>query len=152
MNLQRVALFIVSILFFTSCISVKRQTYLQEQMEEMEQVNDSISKISISHQPYRVQIDDMLSIRVKALDQDLVNAFNPISQNNLEATTEQKVYFDGFTVNRKGEIKIPVLGEVKVLGLTLKEIEQEIENQLLDQYFKETSNKGTKGCHNPLLN
>jgi polysaccharide export outer membrane protein len=82
----------------------------------------------------------MLSIRVKALDQDLVNAFNPISQDRLDATTEERVYFDGFTVDRKGEIKIPVLGKIKVLGFTLKQIEETIENELLENYFKQTSN------------
>ena len=120
-----------------SCISTKKLTYLQE--NEAQKV-DSIARIFMTQQPYRVQINDMLSIRVKALDQNLVNAFNPISQNSLDATTEQRVYFDGFTVNRKGEIKIPVLGELKVLGLTLKEIEAKIEEELLDKYFKETSN------------
>lgn len=128
---------LVSLLLLESCISVKRQTYLQQQEEKN---NDSIAKLTITHEPYRIQIDDMLSIRVKALDQDLVNAFNPIAQNNLDATTEQKVYFDGFTVNRRGEIKIPILGHVKVIGLTLKEVEQKIEKRLLDEYFKETSN------------
>ena len=137
MRFQTPLLFVLVVLFLSSCISVKRQTYLQEQQD---QLNDSISKLSITHEPYRVQINDLLSIRVKALDQNLVNAFNPVTQDNLDATTEEKVYFDGFTVNRKGEIKIPVLGNIKVLGLTLKEIEQDIERRLLDEYFKETSN------------
>jgi polysaccharide export outer membrane protein len=120
-----------------SCISTKKLTYLQE--KEMKQV-DSLAQIHMTQEPYRVQINDMLSIRVKALDQNLVNAFNPISEGNLDATTEERVYFDGFTVNRKGEIKIPVLGNIKVLGLTLKDIEAKIEQELLDKYFKETSN------------
>jgi polysaccharide export outer membrane protein len=137
MKYTSLLLLLFSLLLLESCISVKRQTYLQEQDTES---NDSINKLSVTHEPYRIQIDDMLSIRVKALDQDLVNAFNPVSQNNLDATTEQRVYFDGFTVNRKGEIKVPILGNIKVLGLTLKEIEQKIEKRLLDEYFKETSN------------
>jgi len=137
MRFQTALLFVLIVIVLGSCISVKRQTYLQEQQE---QLNDSISKLSITHEPYRVQINDLLSIRVKALDQNLVNAFNPVTQDNLDATTEEKVYFDGFTVDRKGEIKIPVLGKVKVLGLSLKEIEKEIEKRLLDEYFKDTSN------------
>ena len=120
-----------------SCISTKKLTYLQAQ--EAQQI-DSIAQIKMTQKPYRVQINDMLSIRVKALDPELVNAFNPVSQGNLNATTEQKVYFDGFTVDRKGEIRIPILGKVKVIGLTLEEIKQKIEAQLLKEYFKETSN------------
>jgi polysaccharide biosynthesis/export protein len=120
-----------------SCISTKQLTYLQQ--KEAEQI-DSIARLNITQEPYRVQINDMLSLRVKALDQNLVSAFNPVSEKSLDATTEERVYFDGFTVDRKGEIKIPILGQVKVLGLTLEDIEKKIENELLEKYFKETSN------------
>ncbi len=120
-----------------SCISTKKLTYLQQ--KEAMQV-DSIARIQMTQEPYRVQINDMLSIRVKALDPELVETFNPISQSSLDATTEQRVYFDGFTVDRQGEIRIPILGKVKVIGLTLEEIKQKIEAQLLEDYFKETSN------------
>lgn len=137
MAILRVLLIIMGFVSMQSCISTKKLTYLQER--DAQQV-DSIAKIYMTQEPYRVQINDMLSIRVKALDQNLVTAFNPVSENSLDATTEQKVYFDGFTINRKGEIKIPVLGEIKVLGMTLKEIEEKIEQELLDKYFKETSN------------
>lgn len=137
MGFLRVLLLFFALVSMHSCISTKKLTYLQQQ--DAQRV-DSIAKIYMTQEPYRVQINDMLSIRVKALDQNLVNAFNPVSQKNLDATTEEKVYFDGFTVNRKGEIKIPVLGEMKVLGLTLKDIEEKIEQELLDKYFKETSN------------
>lgn len=137
MHFIRISIILIGFISFHSCISTKKLTYLQQ--KQSEQI-DSIARITMTQEPYRVQINDMLSIRVKALDQDLVNAFNPISQDKLDATTEERVYFDGFTVNRKGEIKIPVLGQVKVLGHTLKEIEQKIESELLDKYFKETSN------------
>lgn len=137
MFLVRIFIILVGFLALQSCISTKKLTYLQD--KQAQQI-DSIAKLNNTHKPYRIQINDMLSIRVKALDQNLVSVFNPISQNNLDATTEERVYFDGFTVDRKGEIKIPILGQVKVLGLTLEEIEEKIEYDLLDKYFKETSN------------
>ena len=120
-----------------SCISTKKLTYLQEQDA---QKIDSIAQIQMTQEPYRLQINDMLSIRVKALDPELVSAFNPISDANLNATTEEKVYFDGFTVDRQGEIRVPILGQIKVIGLTLEETKQKIEDKLLNEYFKETSN------------
>lgn len=137
MSLAKFFILLSGFFVLQSCISTKKLTYLQQ--KQASQV-DSIAKINITHKPYRVQINDMLSIRVKALDQNLVSAFNPVSENSIEATTEERVYFDGFTVDRRGEIKIPILGQVKVLGLTLKEIENKIESELLEKYFKETSN------------
>ena len=137
MLIVRFFIIFIGFLSMQSCISTKKLTYLQQ--KQSEQI-DSIARINITQEPYRVQINDMLSVRVKALDQNLVSAFNPISENSLDATTEERVYFDGFTVDRKGEIKIPILGQIKVLGLTLKEIEEKIEYELLDKYFKDTSN------------
>ena len=136
MPILRYLCLICGLIALQSCISTKKLTYLQQQ--ESQQI-DSIAQIQMTHKPYRVQINDMLSIRVKALDQELVSAFNPISQGNLDATTEQKVYFDGFTVDRQGEIRVPVLGQVKVIGLTLEEIKDKIEQRLLEEYFKETA-------------
>ena len=62
--------------FFTtlgSCIPTKKLTYLQE----TQTAQDSIIQVNLQQQPYRVQINDVLSIRVKALDQELVALFNP---------------------------------------------------------------------------
>jgi polysaccharide export outer membrane protein len=137
MTVLRVFVLLIGLISMQSCISTKKLTYLQENQA---QKVDSLAQIHMTQEPYRVQINDMLSVRVKALDQNLVAAFNPVSENSLDVTTEEKVYFDGFTVNRKGEIKIPVLGNLKVLGLTLEEIEHKIEEELLENYFKETSN------------
>ena len=121
----------------SSCISQKRLTYLQEGTESK---TDSLIPIRKMPEPYRVQINDLMSIRVKALDDDLVNIFNPVSQANPNATSEQRLYFDGFKVDQRGNIRVPMLGEIPVLGLTVDEIREKIEGMLLEQYFKEEAN------------
>jgi len=120
----------------SSCIPTKKLTYLQE----TEQQQDSVIPIHKEEDPYRLQINDLLSIRVKALDDNLVSIFNPISDNNPNATTEEKLYYEGFLVDRHGNIRIPVIGEMAVLGLTLEEVRINLEEILLKDYFKETSN------------
>lgn len=122
----------------TSCISTKRLTYLAE---DKGAPKDSLISIQQMQPPYRVQINDLLSIRVKALDQELTSMFNPIGDGeNSKATTEENAYFDGFLVNRHGKIRIPTIGEVKVLGLTLEEIRSKLEEKLLNDYFKSEAN------------
>lgn len=121
-----------SILFLiTSCISNKDLVYLQQKNTSSNQneLNQDFNK------PYRVQTSDIISVRIKALDQKLVDMFNP-SASNSQVATEETLYFDGFTVNDHGMIRVPVLGEVSVIGLTLDEIRLKIEKQLLDDYFK----------------
>ncbi len=87
--------------------------------------------------PYRVQINDILSIDVKALDKDLVEIFNPTTKDI--GTSQQSLYFNGFTVSKHGNIEFPILGEINVLGFTVKEIENIVERLLLEKYFKTTA-------------
>ncbi|MCF4102109.1 polysaccharide biosynthesis/export family protein [Gillisia sp. M10.2A] len=124
------------ILSFTACIPTKKITYLQKS----ESTTDSIIAVKRLQKPYRIQINDLLSIRVKALDQELVGMFNPIDENNLNATGEERLYYDGFTVDLHGNIRVPTLGEINVLGFTVEEVRERIEKELLDNYFKDEAN------------
>ncbi|NQX78331.1 polysaccharide biosynthesis/export family protein [Gilvibacter sp.] len=125
------------LLSFSSCIPTKRISYLQEDLAAS---NDSLIALRKVMPPYRVQVNDMLSIRIKALDQELVAMFNPVGESNLNATGEQRLYYDGFTVDQHGNIRVPTLGEVNVLGYTVEEIRETIEKRLLSDYFKEDAN------------
>ncbi len=120
----------------SSCVSTKQMSYLQEHEKEV----DSIIQVERLKKPYRIQVGDLLSIRVKALDQDIVGMFNPVGEANPNATTEEAVYFDGFTVDDHGNIRVPTMGEVNVLGFTEEEVRKKIEEKLLEEYFKEEAN------------
>ena len=124
------------VMCFSSCISTKQLTYLQEPEEAM----DSLIPMRKIQEPYRLQINDLLSIRVKALDQETVGVFNPVGDANLSATGEERLYNDGFVVDPRGNIRIPSLGEIRVLGHTVDEVRQELEKRLLAAYFKEEAN------------
>lgn len=91
-------------------------------------------------EPYRLQVNDLMSIRVKALDQETVGIFNPVSDASLNATGEERLYNDGFVVDPHGNIRIPSLGEIQVLGYTVEEVRERIEKQLLEDYFKAEAN------------
>ncbi|TWO34393.1 sugar transporter [Seonamhaeicola sediminis] len=132
--------FLVSIMLLCiiniSCIPYKDTVYLQNKS----QATDSLQVIVEQQKPYRVQINDILNIRIKVTDQDNVQIFNPIGIGNLNASGAEQAYFDGFTVDLHGNIRIPELGEMNVLGYTTKEIEVLITNILLEDQFKETAN------------
>jgi len=138
MNLKPVILFLLIVLTAASCISTKQLTYLQQNEQE---TIDSLVSVRKVQEPYRLQINDLLSIRVKALDQETVGIFNPIGDaSNVNANREEQLYFDGFVVDPHGNIRIPSLGEVNVLGYTVEEVREEIERRLLADYFKEEAN------------
>ncbi len=135
----KLLIIVLSCIFVSSCIPHKDTVYLQNKENA---INDTIpNNLSEVQKPYRVQIDDILNIRIKVLDQDNVQIFNPISQDgNLNASSAERAYFDGFTVDVHGNIRIPTLGRFNVLGYTAEEIEQMLEKKLLDEQFKETAN------------
>lgn len=118
----------------SSCITNKDVVYLQDK--------GTISKDSLLikelFKPYRVQVNDILSINVKALDKELTSIFNPTEGVN-SGSQGGGLYFSGFTVDLHGNIKFPILGEINVLGFTIAEIEEKVKNELLAQYFKESA-------------
>lgn len=120
----------------TSCIPHKDIVYLQNKNT----ATDSLQIMVEQQKPYRVQINDILNIRIKVLDQDNVSIFNPIGEGNLNASASERAYFDGFTVDSHGSIRIPELGPIGVLGYTATEIEELIKERLLAEQFKETAN------------
>ncbi|MTE27374.1 polysaccharide biosynthesis/export family protein [Winogradskyella ouciana] len=135
----KLLIIVLACIIVSSCIPHKDTVYLQNKESA---INDTIpNNLSEVQKPYRIQIDDILNIRIKVLDQDNVQIFNPISQEgNLNASSAERAYFDGFTVDIHGNIRIPTLGRFNVLGYTAEEIEQMIEKKLLDEQFKETAN------------
>lgn len=123
-------------MFFTSCIPVKDLTYLQDKNSSSEQTNIAV----VESKPYRLQVNDVISINIKAIDPKLVSIFNTTESNTTAGRTESTLYFDGFTVDDHGNIRMPILGEINVIGYTLEEVRVNIEKKLLEEHFKSEAN------------
>ncbi len=123
-------------LLFTSCVPTKDLIYLQKKQsaDAGTEVNQMASK------PYRVQTSDILSISIKANDPKLVEIFSPKNQIIENNKSEISLYFDGFTVDDHGQIRMPILEEVNVIDKTLEEIRLHIEDRLLKEYFNKEAN------------
>lgn len=134
MKYPAVLLLLVILASISSCIPIKKLTYLQENTTK----NDSLISLQLQQQPYRVQVGDVLSVRLKALDQELVEFFNPIGSGS--TSLDEGYYYDGFAVDRHGNIRMPTLGELNVLGRTTEEIRGIVEEKLLKDYFEKEAN------------
>ena len=130
MKIIRNFLLIVVYFFFLSCIPNKDLIYLKDNGKK---AND-IQIHEFDAKPYRVQVSDILSIDIKALDPKLVQLFSSSTNLNIP-TNSQTIYFSGYNINQQGLIRVPVLGEIQVLGYTVDEIRALIEKKLLDEYF-----------------
>jgi len=109
---------VIFCIFATSCVPHKNIVYLQNKEMSIDTTQVVIEK----QKPYRIQVNDILSVRVKALDQETVQILNPIGEESLNADSSERAYFDGFTVDVHGNIRIPTLGYINVLGFISRTI------------------------------
>ena len=110
----------------TSCIPNKDLVYFQ---------GEPIDKRSIQkmlNEPYKLQVNDILDIRIKAADEKLVALFNQ-TENNANQTGQistEKLYFSSYSIDTHGNIRMPYIGELNVLGYTEKEVREKIEEEI----------------------
>ncbi|WP_374166333.1 polysaccharide biosynthesis/export family protein [Arcticibacter sp. MXS-1] len=137
--------FVLVLFLFSSCISQKRITYFQKngQPDTMRLVQAFTPKI---------QPDDILSVYVNSLNPAASSFFNPYSNGvnvqpedaNLLGTTYSastatraaQNITPGFRVDEKGMIEIPLVGRLKVAGLTTSQARDTI-RVLLKPFLKE---------------
>ncbi|MGJ1224656.1 polysaccharide biosynthesis/export family protein [Sphingobacterium siyangense] len=86
----------------------------------------------------KIQPNDILTIVVTAADPKVTAPFNPISSMTTSNMTQQTdmALRPTYTVDNKGDINLPMLGKVSVLGLTRLEAIEKIRTEL-SQYIKE---------------
>jgi polysaccharide export outer membrane protein len=83
---------------------------------------------------YRVQINDVLSIRVMGLDEKTHQYFNVESMNAFQGVSDASLYVNGFSVDKNGHVQLPTVGKIKVQGLTVGEA-QELVQRKINEYF-----------------
>jgi len=109
---------ILTIAIFTSCASRKDIVYFQD---------EPISEEILMSEPKQLlyKPDDILTINVSALDPDTVRPFNlPVVSNNTTNVTsaQGQLQMQTYLVDYDGNIEFPVLGKIKVSGLTRTEL------------------------------
>jgi len=128
-NLLKYNLLLVLLLQLSACVSKKDIIYFQ---------NDAIdqSKVSNSYKTI-IKPDDVLQITITALDTEAVRPFNlsavtySTSSNSAIGVAQQQTYL----VDTKGEIDFPVLGKLKIGGLTRDELIEFLKNKLEPDYI-----------------
>ena len=131
MNKPKIYLLLLLSILVTSCIPKRDLIYLQDKKSSTNEV-----VTPSNHKPYRLQTNDVLSISIKAIDAKLVEIFNNGVQSGIPVS-EQGAYFNGNSVDDHGNIRLPILGEINVLGFTTEEVRIKIEKLLGELYFKD---------------
>ena len=134
-TLKKLLLFVVASALLAGCTSYKNVPYMQNP----EVVNSYREDLPLYDA--KIMPKDLLSITVNTSDPQAAAPFNLTVQTPLNAaltninTTTQPT-LQQYLVNNKGEIDFPVIGRLKVGGLTKNEAEDLIREQL-QPYLKE---------------
>lgn len=125
-NMKKIAyLILFGALLFTSCKTPQDIAYLQDITANMPIQTPGDGTI-------RFIPGDKLSIYVHSRDQQLMNLFNLFQgTNNISTTNSAGMY--AYTVDENGNIDFPVLGAVKVQGLTRTEVARTIKERLVNE-------------------
>jgi polysaccharide export outer membrane protein len=111
--------FIFLIAFLTvSCVSQKRMIYIQQNNNKESYTN---IRSDLLIKPF-----DLLYINVTSLDQQGYNFF--AQDKGSYAVTTELLNVISYTVSDSGEVKLPVIGKIKINGLSLDQAEKVIEN------------------------
>lgn len=127
MNRKQIVILLMSALLVSSCATTEKIIYFQDQIIGQEQPIEKGKYITIMPQ-------DQLSIVVSSKDPELATLFNlPRIQSTVGAGNRtQSGEIMGYTVNSKGDIDFPVLGEINIKGLSREEVVGLIKSKLTE--------------------
>jgi polysaccharide biosynthesis/export protein len=114
----------------TSCVNTRKATYFND-------IADTAMIAATNIPEPVINPNDLLSISVSSLDPQSTLLFNtpnlPVAPGGAATSNNTLQQAVGYLVNKDGMIKFPILGEIKAQGLTKKELETNITQQLLNK-------------------
>ncbi|MEQ8476384.1 polysaccharide biosynthesis/export family protein [Fulvivirga sp.] len=127
--MDRILIFsVLAVLFFSSCVPNRKLVYLQSENElNQDFPTDTVLRsYDLVNYEYRIQSEDILSIRIESLTEDEYNIFANLQQGTGGGANQNNLAIGGYLVDRNGEIQFPEVGKVKISGLTLHQTEERI--------------------------
>lgn len=122
---------LLTLLLVSSCLSSKEIVYFQD--EPIGQLQDMATNPVVTYKP-----NDILNINVSALDPKTVAPFNlpVIPSNNSALSMQGSLKLQTYLIDNQGHIEFPVIGTIKLGGLTRQEATQFLKNKI-SEYVNE---------------
>lgn len=128
-----------SLVFLSSCVTNKKYVYLQKDDVNVKDLpkDTVVREYALQDYEYRIQPEDNISVRFESLTPQEYDIFNRgmMNQQMNQNLTQGNAILIGELVNPNGEITYPVIGKVKVAGLTVYEIQDKLQ-KIADQYLE----------------
>ena len=133
-NFYSLFILLISSILTTSCVSQKEVTYFQSSGD---------SAISAVNNPYvaKIQKGDILSVMVSSLSPEASAMFNPYLLTQASGTVQNSQTnnlppANGFLIDEEGSITLPLIGKIKLAGLSTKAA-TDLLTQKLDKYLQQ---------------
>jgi polysaccharide biosynthesis/export protein len=132
--IAQLCVLLLLVLIGTSCIPNRKLVYFSDA-----KFNTS-SLTPIQNQPgqYLLQPQDILSIKVKTLDEESADYFNIQPENVFLNINQAGVFLSSYSIDEKGNVGLPEVGPVAVGGLTVEQAQQKIQEALAVYLSKAT--------------
>jgi polysaccharide biosynthesis/export protein len=131
---------LIFILSFSSCRSTRDMKFFQDVEDHQ------LSGLAVKPPEYLIKPDDNLYVDVQSMNLEVNQLFSPSKSTSNSGGTQSDFglvssqYLNGYQVNQKGAIVLPVIGEVSVAGLT-EETANELIHKRVSEYYKDVTVK-----------
>jgi polysaccharide biosynthesis/export protein len=124
----------------SACVPTNKLIYLQPDKDQLSQ-NEAFT---YQREDYKLQVNDILDVKISSLNPEVNAIFNASSMATMQIAqaTAQKggdlYYMTGYSITENGEIDIPFVGRVDVVGQTLEQAHTSIDSsvgKLFNNYY-----------------
>lgn len=121
--IKKVSYIIILILFFSSCVTSRRVNYLQDLKEKIpvSSTSDSTS--------YILKTGDRVYVKISTMDEESKKLFSVGVTSEMGFFNNSPDIFS-YTIFPDGNIDMPYVGNIKLIGLTTRQAKDTIMNQL----------------------
>lgn len=121
-----------------SCRSSQELIYLSDAAN-----NEVISRLPAKTTEHILKTGDILYVSIKSMNPEVNMLFNPESNMELNSgysfqkyTTPSGAYLYGFEIDAYGNIKLPMMGNIHLVGVSISEVESIVQKKA-DEFLKD---------------
>lgn len=133
---QKSVLFGLVLTFLFSCVSNEKLIYMQQLQESQGPLLETSQKYPYITEEYLLQVNDIVEINIKTTDPKLNLIFGAVNDNQNQMAmaggqgSGDAFFMNGYTIDDLGMVEVPLLGKLKLLGMTPEQAKVMVESEV----------------------
>ncbi len=132
MKLNHTLLALLAMATLASCVGRRSINYLEDPA-----LSNTAKLFPNSRFEYKIQVNDVMSIRVLGLDDATSRLFNIDNGMGL-GMSDASIWVNGFSIDKTGSVQLPTVGRIKLQGLTVTEAQELVQRKINDYFTNAT--------------